>query len=579
MHDSLYQIMGKHAATALPERKPAWLKVRAPGGPNYLAHAAAHAGPPAAFRLRRGALPEHWRMLGAWHRHLHDPRRRLHPELRLLRDRPRTSARATTSRSPRASPRRSPSSGCSTPSSRRSIATISPTSARTSSPRRFGRSTRSFPTARSRCSSPTSRGARSRSARCSRPRPRSTITTPRRCRASSSAAAPAAATSACSRSSASPSESRPNIPTKTGLILGMGETIPEVLQTMRELREVDVDILTLGQYLRPSAKHHPLDRYYTPEEFRAAPRCRTRDGLPARRVGTARALQLSRVGAGPGGGRLMARTRTSRSRFRLRLPETSMAKKKPEGSDDPALRLSLLREMLLMRRFEERTAEAYALGKIGGFCHLYIGQEAVGAGAISVLRPDDYVITSYRDHGQALARGITPRAVMAELFGRIDGLLEGERRLDAPLRSQHQLPRRPRHRRGTHSDRDGCRLRDQVSRRRSGVPLLLRRGGGEQRRVPRGAQHGGALAAAGDLSRREQPLRDGDGARARVVGERHRRARVFVRHAERGRRRTGCDRGARGRHRARLRARAARTRRRSSRYAPTASWATRCPMR
>ena len=103
-----------------------------------------------------------------------------------------------------------------------------------------------------------------------------------------------------------------------------------------------------------------------------------------------------------------------------------MVKKKPEGSDDPALRLSLLREMLLMRRFEERTAEAYALGKIGGFCHLYIGQEAVGAGAISVLRPDDYVITSYRDHGQALARGITPRAVMAELFGRIDGCSKGK---------------------------------------------------------------------------------------------------------------------------------------------------------
>lgn len=59
----------------------------------------------------------------------------------------------------------------------------------------------------------------------------------------------------------------PSIPTKTGMILGMGETIPEVLQTMRELREVDVDILTLGQYLRPSASHIELDRYYTPEEF------------------------------------------------------------------------------------------------------------------------------------------------------------------------------------------------------------------------------------------------------------------------------------------------------------------------
>ena len=60
----------------------------------------------------------------------------------------------------------------------------------------------------------------------------------------------------------------PDIPTKTGIILGMGETIQEVVQTMRELREVDVDILTLGQYLRPSTSHIPLDRYYTPDEFR-----------------------------------------------------------------------------------------------------------------------------------------------------------------------------------------------------------------------------------------------------------------------------------------------------------------------
>jgi pyruvate dehydrogenase E1 component alpha subunit len=88
--------------------------------------------------------------------------------------------------------------------------------------------------------------------------------------------------------------------------------------------------------------------------------------------------------------------------------------------------IDLLRSMLLQRRFEERTAEAYALGKIGGFCHLYIGQEAVSTGTLSVLRPDDYIITTYRDHGQALARGITPRAVMAELFGRVDGCSRGK---------------------------------------------------------------------------------------------------------------------------------------------------------
>jgi pyruvate dehydrogenase E1 component alpha subunit len=109
----------------------------------------------------------------------------------------------------------------------------------------------------------------------------------------------------------------------------------------------------------------------------------------------------------------------------------TIAKKKPdtpkgETKSDAALNLELLRSMLLQRRFEERTAEAYALGKIGGFCHLYIGQEAVSTGSISLLRPDDYVITTYRDHGQALARGMTPRAVMAELFGRQDGCARGK---------------------------------------------------------------------------------------------------------------------------------------------------------
>jgi pyruvate dehydrogenase E1 component alpha subunit len=105
-----------------------------------------------------------------------------------------------------------------------------------------------------------------------------------------------------------------------------------------------------------------------------------------------------------------------------------MAKKKQSGSgtDDTTLRRELLRQMLLIRRFEERSAEAYALGKIGGFCHLYIGQEAVGVGAISALREDDYVMGTYREHGQALARGMSPRSIMAELFGRADGCSKGK---------------------------------------------------------------------------------------------------------------------------------------------------------
>jgi pyruvate dehydrogenase E1 component alpha subunit len=109
---------------------------------------------------------------------------------------------------------------------------------------------------------------------------------------------------------------------------------------------------------------------------------------------------------------------------------TTKTKPKRDASspDDttPELRLELLRSMLLQRRFEERCAEAYALGRIGGFCHLYIGQEATGTGAIAALREDDYIITTYRDHGQALARGMTPRAIMAELFGRQDGCARGK---------------------------------------------------------------------------------------------------------------------------------------------------------
>jgi len=86
----------------------------------------------------------------------------------------------------------------------------------------------------------------------------------------------------------------------------------------------------------------------------------------------------------------------------------------------------MLRQMLLIRRFEEKTAEAYALGKIGGFCHLYIGQEAVAVGTCAALRDDDYVICSYREHGQALAKGVPADAIMAELFGKATGCSKGK---------------------------------------------------------------------------------------------------------------------------------------------------------
>ena len=81
--------------------------------------------------------------------------------------------------------------------------------------------------------------------------------------------------------------------------------------------------------------------------------------------------------------------------------------------------------MYLIRRFEEAAAEMYALGKVGGFLHLYIGEEAVAVGAMAALQPQDHLLTHYRDHGYALARGCDPGAVMAELFGRSTGVTRG----------------------------------------------------------------------------------------------------------------------------------------------------------
>src|SRR5437588_9913784 len=83
-------------------------------------------------------------------------------------------------------------------------------------------------------------------------------------------------------------------------------------------------------------------------------------------------------------------------------------------------------KMALIRRFEEKSAEEYTRGKIGGFTHLYIGQEAVGVGSITALRPEDKILCSYREHGHALARGMDPGAVMAELFGKISGCSKGK---------------------------------------------------------------------------------------------------------------------------------------------------------
>src|SRR4029434_9935506 len=94
---------------------------------------------------------------------------------------------------------------------------------------------------------------------------------------------------------------------------------------------------------------------------------------------------------------------------------------RPEQRDE----VEMLALMLLIRRFEERASQQYQAKKIGGFCHLYHAQEAVVVGAVAAVRDDDYIITAYRDHGHALARGTSANACMAELFGKATGCTLG----------------------------------------------------------------------------------------------------------------------------------------------------------
>src|SRR6266568_2899061 len=95
------------------------------------------------------------------------------------------------------------------------------------------------------------------------------------------------------------------------------------------------------------------------------------------------------------------------------------------SKDNKDLLLGLHREMQLIRRFEERAQEQYTKAKIGGYCHLNIGEEATVVGGITALKPNDYIFTSYREHGHAIARGVDPKAVMAELFGKETGTSHG----------------------------------------------------------------------------------------------------------------------------------------------------------
>ena len=94
-------------------------------------------------------------------------------------------------------------------------------------------------------------------------------------------------------------------------------------------------------------------------------------------------------------------------------------------TDKKVLR-AMLYQMVLGRRFEEKCAEVYRMGKIGGFCHLYIGQEAIGVGSIMAIKKTDMVITAYRDHVQAMVKGLSPESVLAELYGKAGGCVGGK---------------------------------------------------------------------------------------------------------------------------------------------------------
>jgi pyruvate dehydrogenase E1 component alpha subunit len=123
----------------------------------------------------------------------------------------------------------------------------------------------------------------------------------------------------------------------------------------------------------------------------------------------------------------MARQSATRTTRRPATPAKATPRRRAEGeSPDAQALLGFYRSMLLIRRFEERAGQLYGMGLIGGFCHLYIGQEAIAVGMQAAKREGDQVITGYREHGHMLAAGVEPRLIMAELTGRAEGVSHGK---------------------------------------------------------------------------------------------------------------------------------------------------------
>ena len=168
---------------------------------------------------------------------------------------------------------------------------------------------------------------------------------------------------------------------------------------------------------------------------------------------------------------------------------SSATEAKPVVSKDKAI--GWLHQMLLIRRFEEQSYKLYQMGgKIGGFCHLYSGQEPVAVGSIGMLREDDFVITAYRDHGHAIARGMGVNEGMAEMLGKYTGCSKGKggsmHFFDAAkgFLGGHAIV-------GSHLPlAAGVAFANKYRDKDNGLPLLLRRWGHEPGVAARSLQHG-----------------------------------------------------------------------------------------
>jgi lipoic acid synthetase len=266
MNETLYQISGRHRAEPLPERKPSWLKVRAPGGPNYLRLK----GMLRELDLHTVCEEAHCPNVGECWEHgtatfmiLGDVCTRNCPYCAVAHGRPPSFDPGEPARVADAAARLGLRHAVITSVDRDDLPDFGASA--------FAETIRAIRTLRPECSVevlvPDFQGDESaiRTVLAARPDVynHNTETVPRLYKR----ARPGGRYARVLDLFRLAKRVAPDVPTKTGLILGMGETIEEVLAVMRELRTVDVDILTLGQYLRPSAAHLPLDRYYAPEEF------------------------------------------------------------------------------------------------------------------------------------------------------------------------------------------------------------------------------------------------------------------------------------------------------------------------